>query len=900
MKIRFCHAVAVMLLLLIAGVALVGCEGGKKDRGTIDPNVAKFTLLPEFEIEHLHNVSEHQQGSWVAMTFDDKGRMIVSDHYGALYRLEIPDIGLDSVKPRVEQLTQIDGGLEFGYAQGLVWAHNSLYALVSKEGFHDVATALYRLQDTDHDDRFDRMTNLITFEGDGEHGAHSVVLGPDGESIYLVLGNYINVGAMDHYRLPATWDEDNVLPLIRDPQGHATDRQAPGGWIMKTDSIGASFELVAAGLRNPFDIAFNGDGEMFTYDADMEWDLGMPWYRPTRILHVTSGAEFGWRTGNSKWPPYFPDNLPAVANIGQGSPTNLLYAGHAKFPGKTNDRLLAFDWSFGIIYSVTLAPQGASYIAEVEEFLSAPSLPLTDGVIGPDGALYFLTGGRTLQSDLYRVYHKNHAKINKNNPGNRTLDDAAVLRKELEKLHRPTRPDSGAIERIWPHLAHHDRHVRYAARIALEHQPTALWQDRARNETHTDAVIESMIALVRKNDPVVSSQEVLQKVMSIDFPQSTETQQLGVLRVVELALARNGRPAGEVCDSLIAYLDRNYPSASNLTNRELSKLLGYLDSPSFVARTIPLLLNAQDDASYQQESVSSAELILRNPSYGLDIAKTLSSKPPAQQIHYALVLSQVKSGWTPEYRETYFAWFRHAFGFKGGNSYIGFINRTRKMALENVAPEQFDHYNALSGDSLVNPSGLHLAAKVAPPKGPGRNWEVAIADSVINSDTSLRNFARGKELFAATLCNSCHSMGGGGGSFGPDLTQLGTRFSVKDVLQSIVSPHDAISDQYASKVFYLKDGSTVIGRLMDTDGSNYYVAQNPYAPDVLKKVEKQSVIDVSVSDISIMPAGLINPLNEDELRDLMAYLMSGGKEDDPIYQHGKGASHVTGDINYEK
>src|SRR5690606_15663318 len=337
MKIRFCHAVAVMLLLLIAGVALVGCEGGKKDRGTIDPNVAKFTLLPEFEIEHLHNVSEHQQGSWVAMTFDDKGRMIVSDHYGALYRLEIPDIGLDSVKPRVEQLTQIDGGLEFGYAQGLVWAHNSLYALVSKEGFHDVATALYRLQDTDHDDRFDRMTNLITFEGDGEHGAHSVVLGPDGESIYLVLGNYINVGAMDHYRLPATWDEDNVLPLIRDPQGHATDRQAPGGWIMKTDSIGASFELVAAGLRNPFDIAFNGDGEMFTYDADMEWDLGMPWYRPTRILHVTSGAEFGWRTGNSKWPPYFPDNLPAVANIGQGSPTNLLYAGHAKFPGKTND-----------------------------------------------------------------------------------------------------------------------------------------------------------------------------------------------------------------------------------------------------------------------------------------------------------------------------------------------------------------------------------------------------------------------------------------------------------------------------------------------------------------------------------------------------------------------------------
>src|SRR5690606_33677349 len=122
---------------------------------------------------------------------------------------------------------------------------------------------------------------------------------------------------------------------------------------------------------------------MFTYDADMEWDFGMPWYRPTRILHVTSGSEFGWRTGNSKWSPAYPDNLPAVVNIGQGSPTNLVFAGGAKFPDKYRKSLLAFDWSFGIIYSIQMNQEGASYTAKTEEFLSAPSLPLTDGVIGP-------------------------------------------------------------------------------------------------------------------------------------------------------------------------------------------------------------------------------------------------------------------------------------------------------------------------------------------------------------------------------------------------------------------------------------------------------------------------------------------------------------------------------------
>ena len=59
------------------------------------------------------------------------------------------------------------------------------------------------------------------------------------------------------------------------------------------------------GFRNPFDIAFNRDGELFTYDSDMEWDVNTPWYRPTRVLHVTSGSEFGYRNGAGKWPAYY-------------------------------------------------------------------------------------------------------------------------------------------------------------------------------------------------------------------------------------------------------------------------------------------------------------------------------------------------------------------------------------------------------------------------------------------------------------------------------------------------------------------------------------------------------------------------------------------------------------------
>ena len=63
-----------------------------------------------------------------------------------------------------------------------------------------------------------------------------------------------------------------------------------GGWIAKTDSMGSNFNLISSGFRNPFDLAFNEAGDYFTFDSDMEWDFGIPWYRPIRICHVTSGA----------------------------------------------------------------------------------------------------------------------------------------------------------------------------------------------------------------------------------------------------------------------------------------------------------------------------------------------------------------------------------------------------------------------------------------------------------------------------------------------------------------------------------------------------------------------------------------------------------------------------------
>ena len=241
-------------------------------------------------------------------------------------------------------------------------------------------------------------------DGGGEHGPHGVVLAPDGRSLYVVAGNATELTKVSSSLVPKVWGEDNLLPRMVDGSGFMSSEKAPGGHICRVSPDGKDWELVSMGYRNPFDIAFNRDGELFTYDSDMEWDVNTPWYRPTRVLHVTSGSEFGYRNGAGKWPAYTIDSLPPVVNVGPGSPTGVAFGYGAKFPVKYQEALYLCDWSYGKLYALHLKPQGSSYTGELEEFLAGTPLALTDVVINPkDRAMYFTVGGRQTQSGFYRV-----------------------------------------------------------------------------------------------------------------------------------------------------------------------------------------------------------------------------------------------------------------------------------------------------------------------------------------------------------------------------------------------------------------------------------------------------------------------------------------------------------------
>ena len=693
-----------------------------------------------------------------------------------------------------------------------------------------------------------------------------------------------------------------MVPRMWDANGHAKGILAPGGYICKTDPDGKTVEIYSYGYRNQFDIAFDANGELFTYDSDMEWDIGSPWYVPTRIVHATSGSDFGWRSGAGRWPAYYADSLPATLDIGPGSPTGTCFGTGAKFPAKYQRAFFALDWTYGTMYAIHLTPSGASFKAEKEEFVSGKPLPLTDAIIRPqDGAMYFLIGGRKTQSALYRVTYVGKESTA---PAPKYVESPdAAIRHDLEKLHlEGTGPE--AIAKAWPYLGNRDRFLRTAARIAIERQPVAKWSQKALAETNPQAAIEALMALSRMGrseaaqaaaaeaqqksgnssgpvQPTPAADADLQKqvfaaLLKLDFKTIAPELRQPLLRAWELSLTRFGKPAAAAAAPVLAKLDSLYPDRDPLVNRELVQILVLLDSPTVVAKTVPMLATVHDPMA----DIANESLLARNDKYAEAAREMQNSRPNGQAISLAYDLRAATVGWTPALRKAYFAWFPSTRGWKGGNSFNKFLDNIRTEALATFAPaEERAALDAMS--KLPAPAPVQNGVT---PKGPGKAYTVDDVVALTQGGLKGRDFARGKAMFSATLCASCHHFAGDGGNVGPDLTGIGSRYTVHDLAENILDPSKVISDQYGSEELDLKDGSLVVGRVVGEEGGKLQVMTSPLTPNELTPVDKASVVARKEWKVSMMPPGLINSLNEEELKDLLAFLQSGGNANDKAFQ----------------
>src|SRR5207245_6839918 len=144
---------------------------------------------------------------------------------------------------------------------------------------------------------------------------------------------------------------------------------------------------------------------------------------------------------------------------------------------------------------------------------------------------------------------------------------------------------------------------------------------------------------------------------------------------------------------------------------------------------------------------------------------------------------------TPEQRKEYFTWFLKAANFKGGNSLGGFL---RIMKTDAVATLSEPEKTALKPILEARPLAQSPLAP-AKPRPFVKNWTLDELTPLVETKMVQRDFDRGRKLFAEAQCFACHRFDNEGGANGPDLTGTAGRFSVRDLLESIVEPSKVIS-----------------------------------------------------------------------------------------------------------
>jgi putative heme-binding domain-containing protein len=782
-------------------------------------------------------------GSWVSLGIDAKGRLYAGAEGGGLYRVT-PANGL-AEESRIERVPVTIGG-----AHGLLWFRDALYAVVNGRD-----SGLYRLTDTNGDDVLDRVELLQKLEGEGEHGPHSVVVAPDGKHLLVVCGNQTKLPQLASSRVPTNWAEDRLLPRLEDPHKYWEGISPPGGWVCQCDADGKNWELICCGFRNPFDIVVLPTGEVVVYDADMEWDMGLPWYRPTRLLGVHSGVDYGWRIGSAKWPADYPEAPRAIADLGPGSPTGM--AVMKQFKGFVV-RTIALDWTFGIAYA-----NGTPWLA------GAP-LPLCDVAV-VDGATYLVTGGRGLPSTLLRVPE-----------GNDQREPTTVW--YIDNLDDPDMPlPATALIGSWQDLSHAAALAYFGtrtrqlvvARAALECQPVAGWRAQALevDPAAPRLALQGLLALARQGT-AAELQPVLDAIGKLPFAPLAHLDRIAWLRVHALALLRLG-PANDSQRAAIAQrLLPLFPTGNEREDQDLAELLAYVDAPGVLDKLVPALTPMRPSPVPAWANTAKRGDVYGDQ-YGGVIRAMVENMPPIGQLAIADALRTVRHGWTLEQRRTYFVFLGEARKRKGGSSYDGFVKKMIDAAWATCSPAEQRELAELVGVAKADAPKF----VATPPKGPGKDWQLGDIDAVLRDGLAGGDVARGRNLFHAASCASCHYFAGEGGNHGPDLTSLGNKFTARDVLESILAPSKVVSDQYAGQVLTKKDGKTLFGfAVKGHDGDVEVWEVMPAAADAqVVKVPVADVAKVERSPLSPMPTNLVDRLSAAELRDLLVFLLSRGR-----------------------
>ena len=607
-----------------------------------DPNEV-VQALNGFKVEIVAKADRPTQGSWISITEDDQGRLIL----GANEQQPFTRLTLDQQGKVVRTETIFTPVSE---AMGITWHDKSLYVqggrlekpftqTMENPGFgrQSGQAGLHRLRDFTGDGSFSTVDTLRTWDGGegghSDHGVHEARVSPDGKHFYIINGNGVVPPPDMSPKSPLrNYADDRIIPLLGAQTGRLGHEKAPGGTITRTDFEGRDIHLFGGGMRNALHFDWNADGEIFSFDSDMEPEFGVPWYRPVRVFWMPSGGDLGYRGNSGKYPNWYEDAIPPLVEVGLGSPVGVTFGYRTAFPAQYQRALFVADNVYGRIIAVHLKPVGSGYVATSWEnfiwpkslYTAAPRMPhlVTDMIVARDGTFYYVLGNRRTQSYVLKATYTGTLPTTRVEYRNADGAPARALRRSLEQFHW-TSNDPRAVAAAWPHLGSDDRYLRYAARVALETVSPDAWKARALAERDPATAIVALLALARTGG-AASNDDLFAALNRLPLTTLSDPLRIQKLRVIEVAVSRNGKPSDATIRQIVADVDAVFPGSSFELNTEMSQILAAFNAYTVVEKTRRLMAQ---------------------------------SKIYEEQFAYRYNLRSVTAGWTLESRKAYFRWF---------------------------------------------------------------------------------------------------------------------------------------------------------------------------------------------------------------------------------------------------
>ncbi|CAN5915377.1 hypothetical protein BH11VER1_BH11VER1_17970 [soil metagenome] len=166
-----------------------------------------------------------------------------------------------------------------------------------------------------------------------------------------------------------------------------------------------------------------------------------------------------------------------------------------------------------------------------------------------------------------------------------------------------------------------------------------------------------------------------------------------------------------------------------------------------------------------------------------------------------------------------------------------------------------------------------------------KKWTMMDLEGLLGAGLEgARNYEKGRAYFRQATCLACHRFKEEGSAAGPDLTAIALKHGPADLLAHILEPEREISELYRQQEVTLQDGSKFSGCIVNRTADKIILHLNLADPRALRTIDRKLIKSMEHSKNSMMPSGLLDAFHETEILDLVAYLLSKGDREDPMFK----------------